>query len=79
VSGRFSAARLAAGCATALVVCGLASAEPPGGIGVPSCAAPLASAVIDAALDRSAARIDRGQPLTIVAMGSLRSKSAGLI
>jgi acyl-CoA thioesterase-1 len=77
VSGRFSAARLAAGCATALVVCGLASAEPPGGIGVPSCAAPLASAVIDAALDRSAARIDRGQPLTIVAMGSSSTKGTG--
>jgi lysophospholipase L1-like esterase len=34
-------------------------------------------AVIDAALDRSAARIDRGQPLTIVAMGSSSTKGTG--
>jgi len=77
MSGRFSVARLAAGCAAALAVCGLAAAEPAGDVGVPSCASPLALAVIDAALDRSAARIDREQPLTIVAMGSSSTKGAG--
>ena len=77
MSGRFLVSGLAAGCVAALAVCGLASAEPAGGVSVPGCAAPLALAVIDAALDRSAARIDRGQPLTIVAMGSSSTKGTG--
>src|SRR5882762_249134 len=77
MSGRFLVARVAAGCAAALVATGLAAAEPQGGVGAASCAAPLAVAAIDAALDRSAARIDREQPLTIVAMGSSSTKGAG--
>jgi acyl-CoA thioesterase I len=70
-------ARLAAGCAVVLTASGLGSAEPPGTVGTPNCGAPLALSVIDAALDRSAARIDRTQPLTIVAMGSSSTKGAG--
>jgi acyl-CoA thioesterase I len=70
-------ARLAAGCAVVLTASGLGSAEPPGTVGTPNCGAPLALSVIDAALDRSAARIDRAQPLTIVAMGSSSTKGAG--
>jgi acyl-CoA thioesterase I len=77
MSGRFWVARLAAGCAAALAATSLAAAEPQGGVGAASCAAPLAVAAIDAALDRSAARINRRQPLTIVAMGSSSTKGAG--
>ncbi len=77
MSGRFLVARLAAGCAVALAATGLASAELQGVVSVPNCAAPPALSVIDAALDRSAARIDRGQPLTIVAMGSSSTKGTG--
>src|SRR6266436_8164223 len=77
MSGRFLVACVAAGCAAALAATGLAAAEPQGGVGAASCAAPLAVAAIDAALDRSAARIDREQPLTIVAMGSSSTKGAG--
>ena len=77
MSGFRWVARLAAGCAAALAATSLAAAEPQGGVGAASCAAPLAAAAIDAALDRSAARIDRGQPLTIVAMGSSSTKGTG--
>jgi len=77
MSGRFLLARLAAGCAAAFAASSLAAAEPQGSVDAASCAAPLAVAAIDAALDRSAARIDREQPLTIVAMGSSSTKGAG--
>jgi lysophospholipase L1-like esterase len=77
MSGRRWIARLAAGCAAVLAAGGLGSAEPPGTIGTPSCGAPLALSVIDAALDRSAARIDAAQPLTIVTMGSSSTKGTG--
>ena len=77
MSGGFRVARLAAGCAAALAAASLAAAEPQGVVGSPNCAAPVALSVIDAALDRSAARIDRKQPLTIVAMGSSSTKGAG--
>ncbi len=77
MSGGFRVARLAAGCAAALAAASLAAAEPQGVVGAPICAAPMALSVIDAALDRSAARIDRGQPLTIVAMGSSSTKGTG--
>jgi acyl-CoA thioesterase I len=77
MSGHRWAVRLAAGCAAALAASGLGSAEPQGTVGAPNCRAPLALSVIDAALDRSAARIDRAQPLTIVAMGSSSTKGTG--
>jgi lysophospholipase L1-like esterase len=77
MSGRRWVARLAAGCAVALAASGLGSAEPPATVGTPNCGAPRALSVIDVALDRSAARIDRAQPLTIVAMGSSSTKGAG--
>jgi acyl-CoA thioesterase-1 len=77
MSGGFRVALLAAGCAAALAASSLASAEPQGVVSAPNCAAPTALSVIDAALDRSAARIDRGQPLTIVAMGSSSTKGTG--
>jgi lysophospholipase L1-like esterase len=77
MNGRFLIACLAAGCAAALAATGLASAELQGVVSAPNCAAPPALSVIDAALDRSAARIDRGQPLTIVAMGSSSTKGTG--
>jgi acyl-CoA thioesterase-1 len=77
MSGRRLVARLAAGCAAALAATGLASAEPQGVVSAPNCAAPLALSVIDAALNRSAARIDKGLPLTIVAIGSSSTKGAG--
>ena len=77
MNGRFLVACLAAGCAAALAATGLASAELQGVVSAPNCAAPPALSVIDAALDRSAARIDRGQPLTIVAMGSSSTKGTG--
>jgi acyl-CoA thioesterase-1 len=75
--GRLLAAGFAVGCAAALAASGLVSAEPPGTLGTPNCGAPLALSVIDAALDRSAARIDTAQPLTIVALGSSSTKGAG--
>src|SRR3984893_9608057 len=77
MNGRFLIACLAAGCAAALAATGLASAELQGVVSAPNCAAPPALSVIDAALDRSAARIDRGQPLIIVAMGSSSTKGTG--
>ena len=77
MSGRFLVTRLAAGCAVALAATGLASAEPRGVVSAPDCAAPPTLSVIDAALDRSAARIVRGHPLTIVAMGSSSTKGTG--
>src|ERR1700730_14060681 len=77
MNGRFLIACLAAGCAAALAATGLASAELQGVVSAPNCVAPPALSVIDAALDRSAARIDRGQPLTIVAMGSSSTKGTG--
>jgi acyl-CoA thioesterase I len=77
MSGRFLVARLAVGCAVALSATGLASAEPQGVVGAPNCSVPPALSVIDATLDRSAARINRGQPLTIVAMGSSSTRGTG--
>jgi len=70
-------ARLAAGCAAALAASGLGLAEPPGTLETPNCGALLTLSVIDAALDRSAARIDAGQPLTILAIGSSSTRGAG--
>jgi lysophospholipase L1-like esterase len=43
----------------------------------PSCATPTTLSAIDAKLDRSAARVQNGKPLTIVAMGSSSTKGVG--
>ena len=69
--------RLAAALASALVSLGPALAEPPGTVAIPSCAVPPALSEIGVALDRSAARIDQGSPLTIVAMGSSSTSGVG--
>ena len=68
--------RLAA-LASALVSLGPALAEPPGTVAIPSCAVQPALSEIGVALDRSAARIDQGSPLTIVAMGSSSTSGVG--
>jgi acyl-CoA thioesterase I len=52
----------------------LSKAEP---TGVPSCATPPALSAIEAQLDRSAARIDQRESLTIVAMGSSSTQGVG--
>ncbi|MGH7064905.1 MAG: SGNH/GDSL hydrolase family protein, partial [Stellaceae bacterium] len=44
---------------------------------VPTCAAPAGLVAISAALDRSAARIEEGRPLNIVAIGSSSTRGAG--
>ena len=75
--GRLLVACLAAGCAAALVASGLAVAEPQDAVGTTNCGAPLALSAIDAVLDRSAGRIDRAQPLTIVAIGSSSTRGVG--
>jgi acyl-CoA thioesterase-1 len=49
----------------------------PGTIGMPSCATSPALSAIGTALDRTAARIDQGKPLTIVAMGSSSTQGVG--
>jgi acyl-CoA thioesterase I len=69
--------RLAVGFAGALAAFGPALAEPPGTVGIRSCAVPPALSDIGVALDRSAARIDQGGPLTIVAMGSSSTQGVG--
>jgi acyl-CoA thioesterase-1 len=74
--GRLLIACLAAGGA-AVVASGLAAAELQGTVSTPNCAAPMALSAIDAALDRSAARVDSAQRLTIVAMGSSSTKGTG--
>lgn len=51
--------------------------DPAAEAGAPSCATPIALSAIDAALDRSAARVQTGKPLTIVAMGSSSTKGVG--
>jgi lysophospholipase L1-like esterase len=45
--------------------------------GTPSCATPPALSAIDAALDRTALRIEAGRPVTIVAMGSSSTQGVG--
>ena len=71
--GRLLIACLAAGGAAALA----AAAELPGAASTMTCATPMALSAIDAALDRSAARVDSAQPLTIVAIGSSSTKGTG--
>jgi lysophospholipase L1-like esterase len=75
--GRLSIARLAISCTAILAANSLALAEPQGTVGIPSCAAPPALSMIEAALDRTAVRIDQAKPLTIVAMGSSSTQGIG--
>ena len=69
--------RLAAAFAGVLASLSPALAEQSGNVGVPSCAVSPALSVIEAALDRSALRIDQGRPLTIVAMVSSSTLGVG--
>jgi lysophospholipase L1-like esterase len=69
--------RLAAGSAAALTAFGPALAQSPGTVGITSCAVPPALSDIGVALDRSAARVDQGSSLTIVAMGSSSTQGVG--
>ena len=69
--------RLAAAFAGVLASLSPALAEQSGNVGVLSCAVSPALSVIEAALDRSALRIDQGRPLTIVAMGSSSTLGVG--
>src|SRR5215468_11050102 len=68
---------VAAGFVGAMAALGPALAEPPGAVGIGSCAVPPALSDIGVALDRSAGRIDQGSPLTIVAMGSSSTQGVG--
>jgi acyl-CoA thioesterase I len=68
---------LAVGFAGVLASLDPALAEPPGSVGIPSCAVPPALSEIGVALDRSGGRIDQGSPLTIVAMGSSSTLGVG--
>ncbi|MBV8337341.1 MAG: SGNH/GDSL hydrolase family protein [Alphaproteobacteria bacterium] len=60
----------------ALIWSGWSKAEPSGAV-TPSCATPPALSAIEAALDRSAARIEKHERLTIVAMGSSSTQGVG--
>jgi lysophospholipase L1-like esterase len=72
---------LAAAFAAAVASSGPAPADPPMTDGsaaiTPSCATPASLSAIDAPLDRTASRIQAGQPLTIVAMGSSSTQGVG--
>jgi lysophospholipase L1-like esterase len=68
--------RRAAVVAAVLMWSGPAVAEPAGN-GITSCATPPSLSTIEAILDRSAVRVERGEPLTIVAMGSSSTQGAG--
>ena len=68
---------LAAGFAGALAAFGPALAQSPGTTGITSCAVPPALSDIGVALDRSATRVDQGNSLTIVAMGSSSTQGVG--
>ena len=72
-----SIASLAAGIVGVLVSSGPALTNPPATAGVPSCGVPFALSEIGVSLDRSAGRIDRGSPLTVVAMGSSSTQGVG--
>src|SRR5271166_2804829 len=72
-----SIGRLAAAFAAMLSSSGPALAEPPGTVGIPSCAVPPALSAIGVTLDRSATRLGQGTPLTIVAIGSSSTQGVG--
>src|SRR5262249_26142586 len=63
--------------AATMVALGPALAQSAGTVGIGSCAVPLALSDIGVALDRSAARVDQGGTLTIVAMGSSSTQGVG--
>jgi acyl-CoA thioesterase I len=67
----------AGGLAVLLASAGPAPADPPGVVSISSCGVPPALSNIGVALDHSAGRIDRGGPLTIVAMGSSSTLGIG--
>jgi len=69
--------RLATVIAGTLLVVGPVLAQSPGLFEIRSCAVPPALSDIGVALSRSAARIDQGSPLTIVAMGSSSTQGVG--
>jgi len=69
--------RFAPGFGGALAVLGSALAQSPGAVGITSCAVPPALSDIGVALDRSAARVDQGNSLTIVAVGSSSTQGVG--
>ena len=72
-----SMGRLASAFAAMVAAAGPALAEPPGTVGIPSCAVPPALSAIGATLDRSATRLGQRRPLTIVAMGSSSTLGVG--
>src|SRR5262249_7732330 len=72
--------RLSAVLAAALAAGAPALADPIENVGspaLPSCATPPALSAIDAVLERTTARIQAGQQLTIVAMGSSSTEGGG--
>jgi acyl-CoA thioesterase I len=69
-------ARRAAVVAVVLLWSGPVVAEPAGN-GITSCATPPSLSAIEAKLDRSALRVEQGEPLTVVAMGSSSTQGVG--
>jgi acyl-CoA thioesterase-1 len=63
--------------AAAVAAVATAFADPTGGVSPGDCAAPVALTTIAAPLPRTAARIKRGEALTIVAMGSSSTLGVG--
>jgi lysophospholipase L1-like esterase len=61
----------------AVAMSGVALADPGAKPASPNCATPPALSAIDAALDRTAARLKTGGPLTIDAMGSSSTEGTG--
>ncbi len=74
---RARSARFAAVALAAVSAAGAALADPPGSAGPPSCATSPALAAIGPALTRTAARIERGENVTIVALGSSSTRGFG--
>jgi acyl-CoA thioesterase I len=68
--------RRAAVVAVVLLWSGPAVAQDTGNV-MPSCATPPSLSAIEATLDRSAARVEQGEPLTIVAVGSSSTEGVG--
>ena len=68
--------RRAAVVAVVLMWSGPTVAEPAGNV-ITSCATPPSLSAIEATLDRSAVRVEHGEPLTIVAMGSSSTQGVG--
>ena len=77
MTGAFGTASLVAAFLVAVAASGVALADPAATAAPPNCASPTALSAIDAALDRTGARIQSGKPLTIVAMGSSSTEGSG--